>query len=145
MKAPRSPPHFVLQVHVERIACAASRNHARRHGKHHGILDVGRQLINAADDRLHLFRALRALVPVLQPYDEHAGGGALASDQAVARCGHEVVQFGHLPQPLADAEHDLIDAGHVGRLVAHVEARLHRLDHHDGVVHHRTDDQHQSK
>ena len=36
-----------------------------------------------------------------------------------------------------------VDARHVGRFVAHVEPCLHGLDHHDGVVHHRTDDQYQ--
>ena len=35
--------------------------------------------------------------------------------------------------------------GQVGRLVAGIELRLHGLDHDDGVIHHRTDDQHEGE
>ena len=38
-----------------------------------------------------------------------------------------------------------IDTCHIGRPVPHVEACLHRLDDNNGVVHHRTDDEHECK
>ena len=43
-----------------------------------------------------------------------------------------------------DALHGVV-RGHVGRFVAHVETRLHGLDHHDGVIDHRTDGEHEGE
>ena len=43
-----------------------------------------------------------------------------------------------------DAAHG-IDGCLVGRLITFVELGLHCLDHHNGIVHHSTDNQHQGK
>ena len=44
----------------------------------------------------------------------------------------------------SDAVHG-IDGGQVGRFVSFVKLGLHRLDYHNGIVHHSTDDQYQCK